>query len=100
MTKIPAPAELNGESLVPLIKQQAASHNLLAETDYPLRFGWAPLKALRAGDVKLIEAPRPELYDLKSDPGELKNLYSADGAQTKSMQAELAKWKSKAGVDD
>jgi tetratricopeptide (TPR) repeat protein len=72
----------------------------LAETDYPLRFGWAPLKALRAGKVKLIEAPRPELYDLKSDPGELKNLYSADSDQTKRMQAELAKWKSKAGVDD
>jgi Tfp pilus assembly protein PilF len=58
------------------------------------------LKALRAGNVKLIEAPRPELYDLKSDPQELKNLYSAESTQTKSMQAELAKWKTKAGVDD
>jgi arylsulfatase A-like enzyme/Tfp pilus assembly protein PilF len=100
LTKIPAPAELNGESMMPLIQKQAASHDLLAETDYPLRFGWAPLKALRGGNVKLIEAPRPELYDLKSDPGELKNLYSADRTQTKSMQAELTKWKSKAGIDD
>src|SRR3981189_137823 len=100
MPKIPAPAELNGESMMPLIQQQGVSHDLLAETDYPLRFGWAPLKALRAGNVKLIEAPRPELYALKSDPGESKNLYSADSAQAKTMQAELSKWKSKAGIDD
>jgi Flp pilus assembly protein TadD len=100
LTNIPAPAELNGESMIPLIQQQAASHDLFAETDYPLRFGWAPLKALRAGNAKLIDAPRPELYDLKSDPGELKNLYAADNAQVKNMEAEFAKWKSKAGADD
>ncbi len=101
LTNIPVPAELNGESMIPLIKRQAATHNLFAETDYPLRFGWAPLKALRVGNAKLIEAPRPELYNLATDPGELKNLYSADSTQAQSMQAELAKWKSKAsGGDD
>jgi choline-sulfatase len=100
LTNIPAPAELNGASMVPLIQQQVASHDLLAETDYPLRFGWAPLKALRAGGVKLIEAPRPELYDLKSDPGELKNLYGTDNARAQNMQVEIATWKAKAGVDD
>jgi Flp pilus assembly protein TadD len=85
--------------MIPLIQQQAVNHDLLAETDYPLRFGWAPLKALRAGDMKLIEAPRPELYDLKSDPGEMKNLYATDNAQAQGMQAGLNKWKAKAGVD-
>jgi arylsulfatase A-like enzyme/Flp pilus assembly protein TadD len=100
LTKVPAPAELSGESMLPLIQQQAASHDLLAETDYPLRFGWTPLKALRTANAKFIEAPRPELYDLKSDPGELKNLFTADNAQAQSMQAELAKWKKKAGVDE
>ena len=99
LTKVPAPPELSGESMLPLIQQQAVSHDLLAETDYPLRFGWSPLKAFRAGNVKFIEAPRPELYDLKSDPGELKNLFAADNAQAQSMQAELAKWKKKAGID-
>jgi len=99
LTNTPVPAELNGASMVPLIQQQVVNHDLLAETDYPLRFEWAPLKALRARNVKLIEAPRPELYDLKSDPGELKNLYAADNAQAKSMQAELTKWKAKAGAD-
>lgn len=99
LTNTPAPRELSGESMIPLTEKQSSSHDLLAETDYPLRFGWAPLKALRAGGVKLIEAPRPELYDLKVDPGELKNLYAADSAQTQSMQAELTKWKAKAGID-
>ncbi len=96
LTNVPAPAELNGESLVPLINHaEASAHDLVAETDYPLRFGWAPLKALRAGNAKLIAAPRPELYNLDADPAELKNLYSAENPQTQNLQAELAKWKAK-----
>jgi arylsulfatase A-like enzyme/Flp pilus assembly protein TadD len=99
LTNIPTPAELNGESMLPLIKRaETSDHDLFAETDYPLRFGWAPLRALRSENGKLIEAPRPELYDLKADPGELKNLYSADSSQAKGMQVELAKWKSKASA--
>jgi arylsulfatase A-like enzyme/Tfp pilus assembly protein PilF len=97
LTNIPAPAELNGESMLPIIKRaETPEHALFAETDYPLRFGWAPLRALRAGNSKLIEAPTPELYDLKGDPAEAKNLFAANGSQAQSMQAELAKWKSKA----
>ncbi|HXW08658.1 MAG TPA: sulfatase [Vicinamibacterales bacterium] len=46
-----------------------------AESRYPLRFGWSPLGALRDGRFKVIDAPRPELYDLSRDPFELTNLY-------------------------
>jgi choline-sulfatase len=96
LTNVPAPAELSGESLVPLINKQAeADHVLFSETDYPLRFGWAPLHALRADEMKLIQAPRPELYDLKSDPGELKNAYAADSPQVKNLHTEMAKWEAK-----
>ena len=99
LTDIPVPAELNGESMLPIIKRaETPEHVLFAETDYPLRFGWAALRALRAANAKLIEAPRPELYDLKADPAEAKNLYAANGSQVQSMQAELAKWKSKASA--
>lgn len=45
------------------------------ETDYPLDFGWAPLRSVRASDEKYIEAPRPEFYDLGADPGETRNVY-------------------------
>jgi arylsulfatase A-like enzyme/Tfp pilus assembly protein PilF len=98
---VEAPAELNGESLLPLIEQTKAAQGpnraLFGETDYPLRWGWASLRALRTDIAKWIEAPRPELYDLQADPKELKNLYTADGASSKAqtMQAEMAKWKSK-----
>jgi choline-sulfatase len=37
--------------------------------------GWAPLHSLsRVGD-KVIRAPRPEYYDLRTDPAELQNLH-------------------------
>jgi arylsulfatase A-like enzyme/Flp pilus assembly protein TadD len=101
-TGISAPAELNGESLLPLLeptKNESASalsnRTLYGETDYPLRWGWAPLRALRTENSKLIEAPRPELYDLQDDPKELKNLYASDAAKVQSMTAEMAKWKAK-----
>ena len=96
LTNIPAPPELNGESLLPLIKGQAPPNRaLFGETDYPLRWGWASLRALRADNMKFIEAPRPELYRLDSDPGELKNLYAADSTQVRNLRAEIAKWESK-----
>ncbi|MGB7641808.1 MAG: sulfatase-like hydrolase/transferase, partial [Terriglobales bacterium] len=106
LTNTPAPPELNGASLVPLINSQSdPARELLGETDYPLRWGWAPIKALREQNAKFIEAPKPEFYDLQSDPHELKNLYAAEspaqggnsatrGTQAE-LQAEMAKWKSK-----
>ena len=42
-----------------------------------LRFGWAPLRGVRRGTAKYVRAPRPELYDLGSDPGERHNRWSA-----------------------
>jgi arylsulfatase A-like enzyme/Tfp pilus assembly protein PilF len=102
-TGIAAPPELNGESLFPLLEKSSgekksdvtSERELFGETDYPLRWGWAPLRALRTENAKLIEAPRPELYDLHADPKELKNLYAADGAKLQSLQAEMAKWEAK-----
>ena len=45
-----------------------------SESMYPRRFGWAPLRSLRADRYKVIDAPRAELYDLVSDPGEERNV--------------------------
>ncbi len=94
-TGIAAPAELNGESLAPLIDNLAPSNRaLFGETDYPLHWGWAPLRALRDDNTKWIVAPRPELYDLSADPKELKNLYP-DGVNAQAMQGEMANWMAK-----
>ncbi len=97
-TGVAVPAELNGESLIPLLSEKGASDRaLFGETDYPLRWGWAPLRALRAENTKWIEAPRPELYDLKADPKEMTNLYAAESSKAKvqNMQAEMATWTAK-----
>ena len=102
VTGVTVPAELNGESLLPLMMTISRTsttdqkeRTLFGETDYPLRWGWAPLRALRADNAKLIEAPRPELYDLQADPKELKNLYAPDSVKVQSLQAEMAQWKAK-----
>lgn len=70
------PGGLDGESLKPALEgADIVSRPAFGETDYPLRFGWAPLRSLRAEGFKLIEAPRPEFYNLQADPRELNNIY-------------------------
>jgi choline-sulfatase len=47
---------------------------LYAESFAPLvEFGWAPLRAVRAGGWKLIASPKPELFDSRTDPDERSN---------------------------
>jgi tetratricopeptide (TPR) repeat protein len=62
---------------------------VFGETDYPLHFGWAPLRAVRSGGFKFIEAPRPELYDLGKDPGELTNEYEPWNLTVQHLRTEL-----------
>ena len=65
------------------------SRPAFGETDYPLRFGWAPLRSLRDEGFKFIEAPRPELYDLHLDPPELHNTYEPQNARVQKARAML-----------
>jgi choline-sulfatase len=72
----PAFEKTDGGSLKPYFTgAERADHTAFGETDYPLRFGWAPLRSVRSEGYKYIEAPRPEFYDLRSDAGELINRY-------------------------
>jgi tetratricopeptide (TPR) repeat protein len=87
--------QLSGESLKGFFSGQAASRVALGETDYPLRFGWASLRSVRTEAFKFIEAPRPELYDLRSDPGELHNSYADGNADIGRLRALLAELPSK-----
>ena len=48
------------------------------------------MRSVRAGGFKFIEAPRPELYDLRADPGELANHYQASDAEAQKLHALLA----------
>jgi arylsulfatase A-like enzyme/Tfp pilus assembly protein PilF len=87
---IAAPAALAKRSLRGEFAEGKENDRLVfGETDYPLRFGWAPLRAVRSGGFKFIEAPRPELYDLGKDPGELKNEYEPWNPTVQHLRAEL-----------
>jgi hypothetical protein len=48
-----------------------------------------PLRAVRTGRWKFIEAPRPELYDLESDPGELQQSVDDRAALASGLQRAL-----------
>ncbi|MGE5813555.1 MAG: sulfatase, partial [Acidobacteriota bacterium] len=70
---------IDGVSIVPLLAGARREMDLeaYAEALYPLHhFGWSDLRALREGRYKVIAAPRPELYDLESDPKETRNLFA------------------------
>jgi arylsulfatase A-like enzyme len=73
---VPSP-RLDGVSLVDLMtgRQTGLDLEAYSESLYPERLGWSPLRALRRGQFKLIDAPRPELYDLDEDPFEERNIY-------------------------
>ncbi|HLA76627.1 MAG TPA: sulfatase-like hydrolase/transferase, partial [Vicinamibacteria bacterium] len=60
-----------------------------AETVYPQTLGWAPLHAFRSGSLKLIEAPRPELFDLASDPAETRDLSAERPREVERLRAAL-----------
>jgi choline-sulfatase len=84
---IPAPPSFEGVSLL-----RSAPRAVYGETVYAHdAFGWAPLRSLRAGDYKYIEAPKPELYNLRQDPRESHNLLAADPAKARTLRGELMK---------
>lgn len=76
---------LDGASLAPLLRGGAIGpRDLYAETFAPLLdFGWSPLRSVRSGGVKYIDAPRPELFDTAIDPAEEHDLTAgrADAAR-------------------
>ncbi len=65
-----------------------------AESVYPQKFGWSPLRSLRDGRFKLIDAPRPELYDLEHDPFEERNVYSERPATAAALSQRLSSFES------
>ncbi len=56
-----------------------------------LHFGWAPLRGVRDGEMKLIFAPRSELYDVDSDPREARDLSQERRDVARRLFAELQK---------
>ncbi len=90
------PAAVQGTSLLPLTHGQRLGLVAHSETWYPrYHYGWSELRSVQDGRFKLIEAPRPELYDLDSDRSEGTDLAGGDAARAQSMRAALAAFESR-----
>jgi arylsulfatase A-like enzyme/Tfp pilus assembly protein PilF len=98
-----APTILGALGLKDPIEKQFETASLLAEkssaTDPPVysesfysfsSFGWAPLRTINTSSFQYIEAPKPELYDLRNDPAETRNLIT-DQKATSSVLAQQLK---------
>jgi arylsulfatase A-like enzyme/Flp pilus assembly protein TadD len=82
-----------GLSLMPLITGETGGDPRAgyAESFYPrFHYGWSELRSVQRGSWRLIEAPRPELYDLAADPGERNNLALHHPDQLEELRASLA----------
>ena len=81
---------LKGRSLLAPAQPGGGRDDLYAETFYPrIHLGWSDLRSLMDDRYHLIEGPRPELYDLRKDPGERANLLQSQVAVTQAMRGAL-----------
>lgn len=91
---IPVPAGVQGRSLRPVMARDGGWSDTTAyyaETLSPrLSYGWGELRVLFEGPRKYVHGPRKELFDLKRDPGENRNLAGEDPAEGRRMEKALA----------
>ncbi|MGA2598704.1 MAG: sulfatase-like hydrolase/transferase, partial [Bryobacteraceae bacterium] len=86
---VPAPPAFEGNSLISAPSTPRAVYSETLHTHDA--FGWAPLRSVRLGEYKYIEAPHPELYDLAKDASERNNIVAANPAQARALRSEIAK---------
>ena len=94
--KRPKGAVLDGESIIPLLKQTGTVARDAIYWHYPVYHHSTPAGAIRSGDWKLIEFfddGRLELYNLREDIGETNNLAAAQPERAKQLREKLAQWR-------
>jgi Flp pilus assembly protein TadD len=91
---IEVPAGVDGRSLLALAahgdRSGEGDESYLEALSASLNRGWAPLRGVVAGGLKYVELPIPELYDLREDPREQKNLAASRPADLERLRARLA----------
>lgn len=105
---IAIPPEVQGESLLGVMKAAPAENGALpstassqdrqaySETDYGHgAYGWSPLRSLRTGKYLYVKAPRQELYDQSTDPRAEHNLSSSSTAVTGTLAGQLDAFRQK-----
>jgi arylsulfatase A-like enzyme len=107
----PAGYTLDGESLVPLLKGEGKLGREALFWHFPAylepyndeQWPWrtTPAGAVRSGDWKLIEFfedGRLELYNLKEDIGEKRNLAEQRAEKARELHAKLRAWRERVGA--
>jgi len=88
------PGGIDGESIWALAGGGSRSSvpPSYAESYYPrFHYGWSELRSIRADGWKAVDAPKPEIYDLREDPLERRNLYASQQALADRMIADAAR---------
>lgn len=91
-------APTDGQSLVPILNGQTPPVRSSIYWHYPhySNQGGRPGSAVRQGDFKLIEFfddQRRELFDVRNDPGEIKNLANSQPDRVAQMAKNLEEWR-------
>jgi tetratricopeptide (TPR) repeat protein len=84
---IPSPSSFEGKSMLSDPPRFVFAESVHAHD----AFGWAPLRSLRVGPLKYIDAPKPELYNLQDDPLEKVNLMLRAPEKAAELQGTLRK---------
>lgn len=90
---IPIPQSVQGKDLSGFAGEQSDSGQgryVYTEAMTATKYGCNPLLGLVGDRWKYIETKRPELYDLKKDPGERNNLIQSYPQMAQHMREELA----------
>jgi arylsulfatase A-like enzyme/Tfp pilus assembly protein PilF len=87
------PHGLSGARLDPLLfGGRPPDRAVYSETFYPrFHLGWSDLASLVTDRHQFIEAPRPELYDLRADPAEKRDLSATGSSELRRLRLELAR---------
>jgi arylsulfatase A-like enzyme/Tfp pilus assembly protein PilF len=86
---VPPPGDLRGRSLLGMAAQREAdapASSYFESLAPALNRGWAPLRGVIRNDLKYVDLPIPELYDLRSDPREAQNLATARPADVRNLR--------------
>jgi arylsulfatase A-like enzyme/tetratricopeptide (TPR) repeat protein len=87
---VQSPKAVQGVSLLPLARGEKLGLVAHSESWYPrYHYGWSDLQSVQDGRFKYIRAPRPELYDLSSDPREIQDLSSVDASRIPALDEAL-----------
>jgi len=91
LLEIPLPAGIQGQTLLPRISgRKNEDLESYVETYFPREnYGWSELVGLVEGDWKYIRAPKPELYNLRTDPEETLNAADRESRRIREMKSRL-----------